>query len=154
MIAPTTPAASRSTRELPISSSQRTSSIAAGIEATSLIASPTWIIWVSLRGIPSSAVITSVSSSARSPSPAAIAASASARSARGEVAQPSKAARAASTARSTSTAVQPGIVAIVSSVVELTTGSGSAPAGSTHSPPMKILSRASIAAAVAIPVLL
>ena len=96
-------------------------------------------------------MIVAVSSSERSPSPAAIAASASARSARGVCDQPSKASRAASTARSTSTGVQPGIVAIVSSVVELTTGSGSAPAGITHSPPMKIFSRAPIPAAVAIP---
>ncbi len=86
---------------------------------------------VSFSGIPSSAVIVAVSSSERSPSPAAIAANASARSARGVAAQPSKAPRAASTALSTSTGVQPGIVAIVSSVAELTTGSGSAPAG-TH----------------------
>ena len=151
MIAPTTPAASRSTRELPISSSQRTSSIAWAIEVRSLIARPTWIIWVSFTGIPSSWVIVAVSSSARSPSPAAIAFNASARSPRGVRDQPGKALRAASTARSTSTGEQPGIVAIVSSVVELTTGSGSAPAGSTHSPPMKILSREAMLAAVAMP---
>jgi hypothetical protein len=83
-------------------------------------------------------VSVSASSSARSPSPAAIAFSASARSPRGVRDQPSKAPRAASTARSTSPAEQPGIVAIVSSVVGLTTGRGSAPDGSTHSPPMKI----------------
>jgi hypothetical protein len=38
--------------------------------------------------------------------------------------------------------VQAGIVPIVSSVVELTTSSVSTPSGSTHSPPMKILSLA------------
>ena len=44
------------------------------------------------------------------------------------------------TARSASAAVQAGIVPIVSSVVELTTSREPEASGSTHSPPMKILS--------------
>ena len=74
MIAPSTPTGSRSTRELPISSSQATSSISCGIAANWPIGSPAWMIWLSFSGIPSSWAIVAAISSARSPRPAAIAA--------------------------------------------------------------------------------
>ncbi len=128
-----------------------TSSISPGIAAKWLIPSPTWIIRESFSGIPSSWAIIAASSSARASRLAAIAPISRARSSRGVCDQPSNASRAASTARSTSTGVQPGTVAIASSVVGLTTSIGSAPLGSTHSPPIKTVSRACSSAAVAIP---
>ena len=74
MIAPSTPTGSRSTRELPISSSQATSSISFGIAANWAVGRPAWIIWLSFSGMPSSWEIVAAISSLRSPSPAAIAA--------------------------------------------------------------------------------
>ena len=74
MIAPSTPTGSRSTRELPISSSQATSSISPGIAANWPVGRPAWIIWLSFSGMPSSWAIVAAISSERSPSPAAIAA--------------------------------------------------------------------------------
>jgi hypothetical protein len=73
VIAPSTPTGSRSTRELPISSSQATSSISPGVAANWAAGSPTWIIRLSFSGIPSSWVIVAAISSPRSFSPAAIA---------------------------------------------------------------------------------
>ena len=70
---PITPAGSRSTRELPISSSQRISSISFGIAPNWAIGSPAWMILLSASGIPSSWEIVAAISSARSASPAEIA---------------------------------------------------------------------------------
>ncbi len=73
MIAPSTPTGSRSTRELPISSSQAISSISPGIAANWAVGRPAWMILLSLIGMPSSWAIVAAISSERSPSPAAIA---------------------------------------------------------------------------------
>ncbi len=73
MIAPSTPTGSRSTRELPISSSQATSSIRPGIAANWAVGRPAWMISLSFNGIPSSWAIVAAISSLRSPSPAEIA---------------------------------------------------------------------------------
>ena len=140
MIAPSTPIASRTTREFPTSSSQTISSISLAAAANWLAGSPTWMILLSFSGIPSSWAIVAATSSLRSPSPAAIALSRPARSSREVSDQAGKAARAAATARSASSAEQAGIVPMTSSVVELITSIGSEPCGCTHSPPMKILS--------------
>ncbi len=73
MIAPSTPTGSRSTRELPISSSQRTSSISFGIAPNWAIGRPAWIILLSVSGMPSSWEIVAAISSMRSARPAEIA---------------------------------------------------------------------------------
>ena len=73
VIAPSTPTGSRSTRELPISSSQAISSISPGIAANWAVGRPAWMILLSLIGMPSSCEIVAAISSERSPSPAAIA---------------------------------------------------------------------------------
>jgi hypothetical protein len=75
-------------------------------------------------------------SSLRAASPAAIARISSARSTSPVCDQLSKAARAAATARSTSSGLPCGMRPITSSVAAFTTSIVSLPVGSTHSPPM------------------
>ena len=74
MIAATTPAGSRTISELPTFSSHSTSPISCGISEKLAVGSPTWIIRVSLSGMPISVAIRAASSSPRSPSLAPIAA--------------------------------------------------------------------------------
>ena len=91
-----------------------------------------------LSGLPALAASSSVISSACSSIASAIRSSASARSPGVVAAQPSNAARAAPTARSTSAAVESsGAWAIASPVAGLRTGSVAPSAGSTNSPSMK-----------------
>jgi len=70
---PTTPTGSRTTSELPISSSQTASSITCGIEPNDVVGRPAWIIFESFSGIPTSHAISAAISSLRSARPAAIA---------------------------------------------------------------------------------
>ena len=135
MIAPTTPTGSRTTSELPISSSHGTWATTWGIELNVIVGRPAWIIRDRPIGIPSSAATVAAISSARAASPSPIAASSSTRSPTGVCDQPSNASRAAPTARSTSSAVPWGMRPITSSVLALTTSSVSEPDGATHAPP-------------------
>ena len=87
-------------------------------------------------GIPTSAATRAAISSPRSASAALIAVHTSTRDSTGTCRQASKPARAASAARSTSSAVPSGIRPIACSVVESITSIVPLPDGSTHSPPM------------------
>ena len=74
MIAATTPAGSRTTSELPISSSQVDLAHESGIEENVRVGRPAWIIFDRPIGMPISVVISAARSSSRSASFAAIAA--------------------------------------------------------------------------------
>ncbi len=65
-MAATTPAGSRTTSELPTSSSQAISSTRSGIAENPIAGSPAWIMRDRPRGMPSSLVISAPSSSPRS----------------------------------------------------------------------------------------
>ena len=149
MIAATTPAGSFTIREFPTSSSHLTSPTSSGIEENVSDGSPAWIIFDRPIGIPSSVVISAASSSPRSPSFSPMAAQRRARSSGGVCDHESNAARAARAARSASSGVPSGTRPMTSSVVGLTTSIEPSPAGSTHSPPMKSLSRTSASDAMA-----
>ena len=136
MIAPTTPAGSRTTSELPTCSSQVTCSTICGIEPKVMIGRPAWIIAESCTGMPSSDAMRTASSSWRSWSLPEMAAHMAARSSAGVVLHDSNASRAAATARSTSAGVPCGMRPMTSSVEALTTSMVSLPSGATHWPPM------------------
>ena len=121
---------------MPICSSQATSDATWAIEPKSIAGSPAWICRASGSGIPTSAATRAAISSARSASAALIAVQASTRCSTGTCRQASKPARAAVTARSTSSGVPSGIRPITCSVVESITSIVPSPDGSTHSPPM------------------
>ena len=121
--------------ELPTCSSQTTSRAAWAVPPKSMAGSPAWIVRDWASGIPTSAAISAASSSPRAASPAAIPCSASRRLSNGTADQASKPARAAATARSTSSGVPSGTRPITCSVVESSTSMLPEPAGSTHSPP-------------------
>ena len=106
-----------------------------------IVGSPAWTAVDRPIGMPSSCAIVAAISSLRAARPAAIARIRFARSTSGVCDHDSKAARAACTARSTSSGVPCGIRPITSSVDAFTTSIVSDPAGSTHLPPMKSLSR-------------
>jgi hypothetical protein len=106
-----------------------------GIEPKSIVGRPAWIMWASLIGMPTSWAMSAATSSIRSPSACAIRVIQSARSSTDVRDQPSNAARAAATARSTSSAVPSGIEPMTSSVAALTTSSRPVPLDGTHSPP-------------------
>ena len=136
MIAPTTPTGSRTISELPTSSSQTASAMTCGIEPKLIVGSPAWIMCASLIGMPSSCAISAAISSIRALSACAIRASQSARSSTVVSDHVSNAARAAATARSTSSALPSGMLPITCSVVELMTSITPLPEEATHSPPM------------------
>ena len=133
---PTTPTGSRTTSEFPICSSQGTSEATWAIDPKSIAGRPAWIVRASASGMPTSAAISAAISSARSASAALIAVHASTRCSTGTSRHSSNPARAAFTARSTSSGVPSGMRPITCSVVESTTSIVPEPAGSTHSPPM------------------
>ncbi len=136
MIAPTTPTGSRTTSELPIFSSHAIWPTSDGCDPKVIAGSPAWMPIDWAMGMPSSAEMSAAISSARSCRRTATAAHSSARSSTGTCDQPSKAARAAATARSTSSAVPAGMRPMTSSVVALTTSIVSLDEDAVHSPPM------------------
>ena len=99
-----------------------------------LIGSPAWITRESFNGMPTSAVTVPAISSARASSPSAIARSSRWRSDTAVADQPSKAARAAATARRASSAVPAGIVPSSSPVPASTTSSVPLPSGVAQAP--------------------
>ena len=135
-MAPTTPTGSRTTRELPTVCSQVKSFATCSIEPNVIIGRPTCTSCESTRGMPTSWVIRSASSSMRAPRPSWTLVSSAVRSSTGVAAQAGKAARAAATARSTSSAVPSGMVPITASVVESTTSRVPVPDEATQVPPM------------------
>ncbi len=141
VMAPTTPTGSRSTSELPICSANLTSWSSAGIDANVAIGMPTWTRRASLRGIPTSRAMRSAMSSARAPSPPAMAWSSSARRSTGVPAHPANAPYAAATARSTSSGTPAGTLPMTASVLGLTTSIVAVPAEATHRPSMYSCSR-------------
>ena len=151
MIAATTPAGSLTISELPTSSSQVISLTRSGIEENVTVGSPAWISPDRPIGIPSSIVMSAAMSSPRSASFAPMAPHSRARSSAGVCDQESNAARAARTARSASSALPSGTRPMTSSVVGFTTSMIPSPVGSTHSPPMKSLSRTRASDAMAMP---
>ena len=136
MIPPTTPTGSRTTRELPTSSSHTIRSTAWAIAPKSIAGSPAWMVRDRPNGIPTSRETIAAISSARAASPWEMAVQASTRSASGVADQPGKAARAARAARSTSSGVPSGTRPMTSSVVASITSIAPSPAGGVHSPPM------------------
>src|SRR4051812_43905599 len=118
---PTTPTGSRTTSELPTVSSHSTCSSTSGIDMNDMVGRPAWIIVESGIGMPTSRAISAASSSERAAMAAPIARHASARSTSGVCDHVSKPARAASTARSTSSAVPSGTRPMTSSVVQYPT---------------------------------
>ena len=135
-MAPTTPAAWRMIRELPIRSSSGSSSAASAMVSKTDAASPTCTRTDVASGVPTSRAMTSASSSSRSRSPSAMAWTTAARSAMGVWDHASKDRRAARMARSASTASPEGTVPMISSVAASSTVMTPVPAGVTHSPSM------------------
>jgi hypothetical protein len=98
--------------------------------------SPAWMIWLSISGMPTSPVIVSAISWLRAAMPSLRAWRNLARSSVEVWLQPSKAALAAATARSTSSGVPSGIDPMTSSVEALTTSMVPEPVEGTHWPSM------------------
>ena len=103
--------------------------------------SPIWTSWDSTRGIPTSWAIRLATSSIRAVNSRLTRVRSSVRSFTGVAAHPGNAARAAATARSTSSGDPSGTVPMTSSVVESITSRVPVPADGTHSPPMNKRSR-------------
>ncbi len=135
-MAPTTPAGTRRTIELPMRSSAGSSRAASAMVSNTEAARPTCTRTDVASGVPTSCAMIRASSSSRSRSPAAIAVTTSARSAIGTAAHSSKERRAARIARSPSTASPAGTVPMISPVAASSTVMTSPPAGDTHSPSM------------------
>ncbi len=101
-----------------------------------MIGRPAWTIIASVIGEPSSCAIRPATSPWRSCSLAEMTAVRATRSSSGVALQSSKAARAAATARSTSSGVPSGTEPMTSSVAALTTSIVARDVGFTQSPPM------------------
>jgi hypothetical protein len=139
VMAATTPTGAFTTLAPFTSSSQLNSSARRACEARWASGPATCIIWAILMGVPTSAEIVSASSSARALSTSAIRPRYLPRSPGAMAPHSSKAARAAATARSASSAPPAGTSAMTSSVAGLTTAMVSVASDATHFPPMKIL---------------
>ena len=135
-MAPTTPTGSRTTSELPISSSQAKDSAAWAASANAPAGRPTWMAPESVIGMPTSWEMTCAISSVRAPRASPMRVSSLPRSSREVAAQPGKAAAAARTALSTSSGVPSGMVAKTSSVAESMTSSVPLPVEGTQAPLM------------------
>ena len=135
-MAPTTPTGSRTTSELPISSSHSNVSAALAASANAPAGRPTWIDPDSVIGMPTSCEITWAISSVRAARASPTRVSSLARSSRDVAAQPGNAAAAASTALSTSSGVPSGMVAKTSSVAESITSRTPVPVEGTQAPLM------------------
>ena len=133
---PTTPMGSRTTRLLPTVSSKAKVCTTCAAMPKLAFGRPAWMIWASFTGMPTSWATTVAISSVRASRPSWMRVRYLARSSTLVWLQPSKALRAAATARSTSAAVPSGMVAITSSVAELTTSSVPEPADGTQVPSM------------------
>lgn len=144
-MAPTTPTGSSRTVEFPIRSSKAYEAAISAKEEVTAIDPPTWTAFAKRSGAPSSAVTVSVNSPLRACSASRSAPISAARSAGGVAAQPGRAARAARTAASTSSAVPAGTSAMTWPSAGLTTSIRSAPTAGRHAPSMYIPSWAFMA---------
>ena len=122
MIAPTTPTGSWTTSELPIVSSVTGWAARSAYPRRTVRGRPAWTAFATLSGVPSSSPTVRAISPARPASASCSLPSTAPRSAIGVSAQPGNAARAAATARSTSSAVPAGTWPMISSVAGFSTG--------------------------------
>jgi len=151
-MAPTTPTGSRTTSELPISSSQGKASAAWAASAKAPAGSPTCTPPDRVMGMPTSCEMMVAISSVRAARASPMRMRALALSSREVVDQAGKAAAAASTAALTSSTVPSGMVAMTSSVVESMTSRVPVPVEGTQRPLMYSLSRTSMLPSLAVPV--
>jgi len=136
VIAPTTPTGSSTTVELPICSSQATLVVSPAAVAMSMTGRPACTVCDSFVGAPISAEIVSATTPIRAASASCNRDRYFARSSGLVAAHPSKAARAAATARSTSAAVPEGTRPMISSVAGFSISITSVPDDATHWPSM------------------
>ena len=133
---PTTPTGSRVTSVRLIVSSNAKSRAVAGTPPVVAAGIPAWIMVDMPRGIPISSEMSVPISPMRAPNWPARPSIRARRSSSGVAAQPSKAARAAATAASTSTAVPAGTEPMTSSLDGLMTSMLPSPSEATHWPSM------------------